>query len=69
MIFSDVVVKTEYKYEKEDDENYMRSDRVEYLVLEFPLPGGKAIYEIKISKEFKDNIEKAAELCLKVQKT
>lgn len=50
------------------EENYLNDEpfgnKIYSLILEIPLPGGKAIYEQIISKEFKENLEKASKLSL-----
>ncbi len=47
--------------------NYLAdvSETTYVLILELPLPGGKAIYEVPITKAFKDNLETAATLVKK----
>jgi hypothetical protein len=54
-----VVVRVDSTYD------YTEDQRQKYkLQLELPLPGGKAVYELPITKEFHDNITAAAKLTL-----
>lgn len=51
-----VKVQTLISYDRDVDTKYR-------IILELPLPGGKAVYEIHTTKEIVENIEKAAKLC------
>lgn len=57
MVLEKVTVKTESYYPESD--SYHRDYRV---VLEIPLPGGKAVYELPISKDVYENLNTAAGL-------
>lgn len=64
MTIENVIVTTTFKYEKEEeDSGYRQSKKFEYLQLELPVPNGKLIYELRVTKEFVDSIELGAKLC------
>lgn len=66
MDLTNVTIKTEYKYTQDEDGYSLSTNKkVEYLILEIPLPGGKAIYEIPLEDGVKANIEAAAQLSIK----
>lgn len=55
-----VVVRVDDTYDYSEE----RSQHKYKLQLELPLPGGKAVYELPITKEFHDNIVAASKLTL-----
>lgn len=57
-------VETDFRYiENEDTNNAFKNNiKQNILVVEIPLPGGKAVFEFDITSEQKNCIEKAAGL-------
>lgn len=58
-------IETESRYVNDEDEPYGRNTSVDYLVINIELPGGKATYDIKITKQQRESIEHASKLKVK----
>lgn len=61
MIIKNCKIETTYKYEKNEEEPWNKK-KIEILRISISLPMGNAIYEIPISKDLCDSLDKAAAL-------
>ena len=66
MTLNNVVITTEYAFSQEDGADVYACERIYYVKLEVPIPGGVATYKLTSTEEINKSLEVAVQLGVKV---
>lgn len=62
MIIKNCTIETIYEYTNDDETSFRSQNRIEYLKVSIPIPGGEIIFKYSMSDAEKTALENAAKL-------